>query len=746
MKHSKTGTSMGLNKRLIFSLLLTTSFIFTTQIHAQELSSEPEVEAAKSSKNPPNILFIVMDDIGIDQMKIFGYGGDSPPRTPNFDTVAKAGVRFRNNWSSPTCSPSRASFFTGRYNIRTNLRTAILGPDLANSAVSPYEHTTPKVLKRKNYVSGVFGKMHLTGSQVNPNTNPFGNAAMKKLGWDHFEGFLDGGPYPIDVTAGGVGGAGGNGKTYGCGFVPSKADNALIGSDQGACYTNQGAACEALSTSTTNTPGRTCLEKGGIFDPDKTCQIQANLPAYINFNTQNAYYTGDWVINDEAGNVSTEPPADARGRGYRSAQEADRAIRWITQQSGDRPWMATIGFSAIHEPVQPVPVSMVPAGSPNTGGFSCTTESDSLENATQMLEAMDFQIGRVLVETGLATYKSDGTLNYNPKKTNTVLVIVGDNGTWTTSVRSPFDPQRAKSTPYQTGVWVPQVIAGPMVKKPGRQVNHMTNNTDLFAFFGEVAGINVRKVLPDTYDLDAKKIMPYLLDPDQKALRSGNFTLTGYNLRSVNAPQHPCYVEAINVCSTLLPNLGTCADQGGIWYGPGGVIAPQSFTSCCQVNELLVSQGKSAAINTISQRAVRDSHYKLVRNELENCSGGDSIIIDEFYKINQARPTPRIDFLPDNLLKTGAPALSKKEKKNYQALVKRLQNIEDSVVPCPGDGNLDKVVDQTDIDQWNVFSATTGTTTENGGGKSSWYDFNLDGLTNAADLQIINDNMGKRCK
>ncbi|MCX7107170.1 MAG: sulfatase-like hydrolase/transferase, partial [Methylococcales bacterium] len=73
-------------------------------------------EAAVISKlPPPNILFFVMDDVGIDQMKVFGYGGDNPPQTPNIDAVALAGIRFRNTWSQPTCSPTRATFFDGRY-------------------------------------------------------------------------------------------------------------------------------------------------------------------------------------------------------------------------------------------------------------------------------------------------------------------------------------------------------------------------------------------------------------------------------------------------------------------------------------------------------------------------------------------------------------------------------------------------------------------------------------------------------
>src|ERR1700691_2359311 len=108
---------------------------------------------ATPGANRPNILFIIMDDVGIDQMKIFGYGGATPPATPNIDAVAHAGVRFRNTWSMPECSPSRAIFFEGRYPFRTNVFNAILSDDLANSQVSPYEVTTPRVLRTKNYTS-----------------------------------------------------------------------------------------------------------------------------------------------------------------------------------------------------------------------------------------------------------------------------------------------------------------------------------------------------------------------------------------------------------------------------------------------------------------------------------------------------------------------------------------------------------------------------------------------------------------
>ena len=151
-----------------------------------------------------------MDDVGIDQMRVFGYGEDNQPRTPNIDTIAHAGVRFRNAWAMPECSPSRVSFFTGRYPLRTGVLNVSATRDLANSQASPFEVTTPRVLRSLGYKNGLFGKWHLTevpsnDSNGNPNPgNPSGNAAPHDLGWDFYFGDLEGAPRALDTTAGGV--------------------------------------------------------------------------------------------------------------------------------------------------------------------------------------------------------------------------------------------------------------------------------------------------------------------------------------------------------------------------------------------------------------------------------------------------------------------------------------------------------------------------------------------------------------
>src|SRR5207247_6865077 len=215
----------------------------------------PAVAEAAPPHRPPNILFIIIDDIGIDQMRIFGYQADNQAHTPSIDTIALAGVRFRNAWAMPECSPSRVAFFTGRYPMRTGVLNVSLDNTLANSQMSPFETTTPKVLRAKGYRSGFFGKWHLTAfpsndQNGNPNPgNPSGNAAPRDAGWNYFEGMLEGAPRGIDTTAGGVAAA----DTYTCGFVTDARF--------GACYFTDG-TCSVLgapSDASNAIPGRTCL-------------------------------------------------------------------------------------------------------------------------------------------------------------------------------------------------------------------------------------------------------------------------------------------------------------------------------------------------------------------------------------------------------------------------------------------------------------------------------------------------------
>ena len=108
---------------------------------------------------------------------------------------------------------------------------------------------------------------------------------------------------------------------------------------------------------------------------------------------------------------------------------------------------------------------------------------------------------------------------------------------------------------------------------------------------------------------------------------------------------------------------------------------------------------------------------------------------------------PRID-LPQlalcaddspSVLQACPNSLTPDQLNNYNTLTTAMNNILASQPACPGDGNEDLLVNDTDLSNWQFFSMF------NGGG-SSWYDFNFDGLTDAQDEAVIEQYLGANCQ
>ena len=106
-----------------------------------------------------NILLIVVDDVGVDMIGAYAEHPD-PARTPVVDSLAAQGVLFRNAWSHPTCSPTRASILTGRSPRRTGIGRA-LAPGFDPVELSIHELALPKALPEA-YTSVALGKWHLS--------------------------------------------------------------------------------------------------------------------------------------------------------------------------------------------------------------------------------------------------------------------------------------------------------------------------------------------------------------------------------------------------------------------------------------------------------------------------------------------------------------------------------------------------------------------------------------------------------
>jgi arylsulfatase A-like enzyme len=680
-----------------------------TTLSAQSFQAQVQSQSSKRSQHP-NILFIIMDDVGIDQLQTFN--PSAPQVTPVMSALSQQGVSFNNCWMMPECSPSRACFFTGRYPLRTGVSAAILDYNLPSSQVSPYEVTTPRVLNNAGYASALFGKYHLGG----PDNNPAGYGAPAALGWNYFNGCLVGGPPYIDPT---LGNQTTNTTLYPCGFPTGPAlgagwfmgpqTNIFCDDKSGAGYT-----------------GQEIVQAGGIPALDINGNFATNIAAAAfipDFTINNGYYAWPRTINAGT-NIFV-----SLTRKYMVTAQTDDAVSWIQQQRvSGKPWMATVSYSSIHTPYQQPPTNLYPAGFvwPSNLPEENTNEAQIKIISNLMLYALDKEIGRLLVGAGLATQLPNGTVQYVPAATDTMVIICGDNGTYYESVNLPYNPLRAKATPYQTGVAAPVIISGPLVKQPGRTVTSMVNAVDLFELFGEIAGLNVHKIVPASHILDCAPMLDYLTNPKTHSIRQYNFSELGGAVPP-NAKTWPSVftIAGQKVGNDILfDDEATCVESGGEWFGPGASVV---YSNCCDVRAFVYP---SMSIQPTFVWTVRNDRYKLVKSQLASCDTNSPY---EFYDLTPTTLNPvGLDNSPFDLLSKAS--LTKTEQANLNKLMAVMDGILASEPACPGDGNLDKKVNDDDIqgliDNWNLPSV---------------FDFNNDGVTDVKDLQIIETNFGDVC-
>lgn len=133
----------------------------------------------------PHIVVIVLDDVGVDQLSCYGEGADTA-ETPNIcERLAGDGALFRNAWSNPTCSPTRATVQTGRYGFRTGVTFA--GNPLPLAEVTLAEILADP-LQELGYATAAIGKWHLAGGNgSNPPNCPV-NGNPQDQGYGHAAG------------------------------------------------------------------------------------------------------------------------------------------------------------------------------------------------------------------------------------------------------------------------------------------------------------------------------------------------------------------------------------------------------------------------------------------------------------------------------------------------------------------------------------------------------------------------------
>lgn len=147
------------------------------------------------SHAPPNIVFILADDLGYGEV---GYQGQEKIKTPHIDALAASGKIFTNHYSgAPVCAPARSIFLTGKHGGHAYIRgndewrergevwdfaKAALDPNLEGQRPLPAEtQTLAKLLQSAGYATGIVGKWGLGA--------PLSEGIPSNLGFDYFYGY-----------------------------------------------------------------------------------------------------------------------------------------------------------------------------------------------------------------------------------------------------------------------------------------------------------------------------------------------------------------------------------------------------------------------------------------------------------------------------------------------------------------------------------------------------------------------------
>jgi arylsulfatase A-like enzyme len=194
-----------------------------------------------------------------------------------------------------------------------------------------------------------------------------------------------------------------------------------------------------------------------------------------------SYFSWPKTVNGVTSTATTYATTD-------SVNEAVATIEGARAQN--RPWFVWLALHAPHHPFHKPPNALH-----SKDGLPATGASDRAYFEA-MVEAMDTEIGRLLRTVGSLA--------------NTTVIFVGDNGTTSAVIASPYPRRKDKGTVYQGGIHVPLLVAGAGVASRDRIATALVNTVDLFPTILQLAGIDPAEVVPAGTRTDGISLMPYL--------------------------------------------------------------------------------------------------------------------------------------------------------------------------------------------------------------------------------------------
>jgi arylsulfatase A-like enzyme len=158
---------MKLFNMIRFTCALVASLLFATVV---------EIRAASAQK--PNIIVMIVDDLGVGDL---GFSGGKDIPTPHLDRLAAGGVVFRNGYAAPMCAPTRAAFLTGRYPSKIGFEDNRPG-DSRHFGMDRSLKTVAEMLQDAGYVTSLIGKWHV-GRGLEDEYSPWNRGFSEFLGY-----------------------------------------------------------------------------------------------------------------------------------------------------------------------------------------------------------------------------------------------------------------------------------------------------------------------------------------------------------------------------------------------------------------------------------------------------------------------------------------------------------------------------------------------------------------------------------
>lgn len=151
------------------------------------VDTDYKFETAESRlKASPNVVYIVLDDLGFAGLGCYG----SNINTPNIDRLAAEGLRYNNFHTTAVCSATRASLLTGANHHEAGVASVVefqTGTENGQGCIDPAYATLAEILREYDYSTFAAGKWHL--SQYQTDSGPYDNWPLGK-GFERYYGFI----------------------------------------------------------------------------------------------------------------------------------------------------------------------------------------------------------------------------------------------------------------------------------------------------------------------------------------------------------------------------------------------------------------------------------------------------------------------------------------------------------------------------------------------------------------------------